>query len=179
MRDLVQNWMMDNGSRTPELSAPRALLSVSTDEPPRAQWLSLGVQKAPLVEWLHLGALILKSNTLLLTAFMVSLPSTVQCGPRTKAVRVPDNSLAPELPAGWTVLIDPDSSVGEGDIVLARMRDGLMHLRFLTELANGEFNLRCTWPVAQTWNSVKHGVSIVGRVISQHFDRPHRPPRVA
>ena len=95
--------------------------------------------------------------------------SLVSVGPRAKVLRVPDGSMIPRLPLAGSVIVDPNAQHVDGDLVLVRMLDGAHHLRAYTALADGGFEVSSIAP-AQTWNSVRHGVTVVARVMSITMD---------
>lgn len=95
--------------------------------------------------------------------------SLVNVGPRAKVLRVPDGSMIPRLPLAGSVIVDPNAQHADGDLVLVRMLDGAHHLRAYTALADGGFEVSSIAP-AQTWNSVRHGVTVVARVMRITMD---------
>ena len=132
-------------------------------------------QTIPLLEWWNLLGNTLKRHDELLDAPRASMLRSNEAGPRTKAVRVNDNSMDPELPVGHVVVFDPDAAYGDGDIVLVRMHDGTTAFRKYTALSDGSFDVHSTRP-PQTWNSVKHGIVVLAPMICVYRERAFRPP---
>ena len=125
----------------------------------------------PLVEWRNLQETLLKQDDVLRDIPHAPVLRSRESGARTKAVRVHDNSMDPELLKGDVAVFDPDSAYGDGDIVMVQMRDGTHAMRRYTGLADTSFDLTSTRP-SQTWNSVKHGIVVLARVISVHREFP-------
>ena len=139
-----------------------------------------GTQTLALVDWSNLLDTVLKPNDVLSNFPRAPVLRSCESGTKTKAVRVHDNSMDPELLMGDVAVFDPDSAYGDGDIVLVRMRDGTHAMRRFTALADTSFDVTSTRP-AQTWNSVKHGIVVLARVICVYREMPSRvraqPPR--
>ena len=132
-----------------------------------------GTQTLALVGWSNLLDTVLKPNDVLSNFPRAPVLRSCESGTKTKAVRVRDNSMDPDLSMGDVAVFDPDSSYGDGDIVLVQMRDGTHAMRRYTGLADTSFDLTSTRP-AQTWNNVKHGIVVLARVISVHREFPSR-----
>lgn len=131
-------------------------------------------QTIPLLDWRDLLGNALRPQEEFSDAPRAAMLRSNEAGPRTKAVRVNDNSMDPELPVDHVVVFDPDAAYGDGDIVLVRMHDGTTAFRKYTVLSDGSFDVHSTRP-AQTWNSVKHGIVVLAPMICVYRERPTRP----
>ena len=132
-----------------------------------------GTQTLALVGWSNLLDTVLKPNDVLSNFPRAPVLRACESGTKTKAVRVHDNSMDPDLSMGDVAVFDPDASYGDGDIVLVQMRDGTHAMRRYTALADTSFDLTSTRP-AQTWNNVKHGIVVLARVICIYREMPSR-----
>ena len=134
---------------------------------------NLSALTLPLLDWWNMLANVSQLNEELTAAPTSAVLRPEEAGPRTKAVKVHDNSMDPELPLGDTAVFDPDADYGDGDIVLVRMHDGTPAFRKYVELSDGSFDVHSTRP-PQTWNSVKHGLEVLAPVICVYREMPSR-----
>ena len=94
-------------------------------------------------------------------------------GPETFAARMPDDSMAPDLPRGWWAFVDPDEPMGPGRLLgVDDPEAGVVTVRRLVE-EDGRMILRSAdpgwWPdivvTADNETMIRGTVVVVGRAV--------------